>query len=356
MFCPFTCRSSYWWDNIVMRGFGPDDWIENFRMSKNTFNYLCDRLKGSIFRQNTRFRKAITVHQRVAITLWCLATSCEYRTLSHLFGVARSTVCEIVQDTCRAIVSVLMDTYISFPLGDTLVNVVNGFEERWGYPQCAGAIDGSHIPISAATESHTDYYNRKGWYSIVIQAVVDHQYIFRDICVGWAGSVDDARILVNSSIYRRITEDKILQEVGFRTICGKKIPVHIIGDSAYPMDTWLIKPFTDNPSLTAEQKYFNYRLSRARIVVENGFGRLKARWRRLMKRNDMRTDHIPLVISACCVLHNLCEIHGESFNDRWIEENEYQQPTTATLPTSPSNSAQDIRNTLVQYFHTQQQQ
>ena len=248
-----------------------------------------------------------------------------------------------------------MDTYISFPLGDALVNVVNGFEERWGYPQCAGAIDGSHFPISAATESHTDYYNRKGWYSIVIQAVVDHQYIFRDICVGWAGSVHDARILVNSSIYRRITEDKILQEVGFRTICGKKIPVHIIGDSAYPMDTWLIKPFTDNPSLTADQKYFNYRLSRARIVVENGFGRLKARWRRLMKRNDMHTDHIPLVISACCVLHNLCEIHGESFNDRWIEDNEYQQPTTATLPTSPSNSAQDIRNTLVQYFHTQQQ-
>ena len=58
MFCPFTCRSSYWWDNIVMGGFGPDDWIENFRMSKNTFNYLCDRLKGSIFRQNTRFQKA----------------------------------------------------------------------------------------------------------------------------------------------------------------------------------------------------------------------------------------------------------------------------------------------------------
>lgn len=25
MFCPFTCRSSYWWDNIVMGGFGPDD-------------------------------------------------------------------------------------------------------------------------------------------------------------------------------------------------------------------------------------------------------------------------------------------------------------------------------------------
>ena len=53
------------------------------------------------------------------------------------------------------------------------------------------------------------------------------------------------------------------------------------------MHTWLVKPFNFNSSLTAKQKHFNYRLSRARIVVENAFGRLKARWRRLMKRNDM---------------------------------------------------------------------
>ena len=73
-------------------------------MKRETFNYLCDKLRPFITRQNTRFRRAISVEQRLAITLWCLATPCEYRTVSHLFGVARSTVCEIVQDTCRAIV------------------------------------------------------------------------------------------------------------------------------------------------------------------------------------------------------------------------------------------------------------
>ena len=156
---------------------------------------------------------------------------------------------------------------------------------------------------------------------MVIQVIVDHEYIFRDICVGWARSVQDARIFVNSINYRKITEENILNKAGCHTILCKDIPVNIIGDSAYPMNTWLIKPFSDSPSLSLEQKCFNYQLSRGRIVVENGFGHLKARWRHLMKRNDMNTENFPIVISACCVLHNLCEIHIESFNDRWLDDN-----------------------------------
>ena len=33
---------------------------------------------------------------------------------------------------------------------------------------------------------------------------------FRDICAGWPGSVHDARVLVNSSLYKKATEGKIL--------------------------------------------------------------------------------------------------------------------------------------------------
>ena len=61
-----------------------------------------------------------------------------------------------------------------------------------------------HTPISAPASSHTDFTID---YSMVVQAVADHQYIFQDICVGWAGSVHDARIFVNSLIYKRISED-----------------------------------------------------------------------------------------------------------------------------------------------------
>ena len=309
-----------------------------------------------IEREDTQFRQCIGTKKRVAITLWCLATPCEYRTISHLFGVARSTVCSIVHETCNAIVSVMLKEYIKFPVAQDLRDVVEGFEKKWGFPQCVGSIDGSHIPISAPELNHTDYYNRKGWFSIVVQAIVDHNYIFRDICVGWPGSVHDARIFANSLIYEKITNDRMLEREGYRMIEGKRIPLCLIGDSAYPILLWLMKPFCANPTLTAEQKRFNYRLSRARVVVEIAFGRLKARWRRLMKRNDMHTDHIPIVITACCILHNLCEMRGESFNDMWLQnEPNFQQPTTSSPPLSSSCSdASTIRETLMKYLNSKQ--
>ena len=80
-------RSSNWWEGIVLNNFGQHDWMQNFRMSKESFHYLCDQLRGVLEKQTTRLRKPLTVEQRVAITLWILATTSEYRTVAHLFDV-----------------------------------------------------------------------------------------------------------------------------------------------------------------------------------------------------------------------------------------------------------------------------
>ena len=48
---------------------------------------------------------------------------------------------------------------------------------------------------------------------------------------------------------------------------------------------------------------------------ERIYGRLKSRWQRLMKRNDMSIENIPNIVTAACILHNVCKIHGESFNE-----------------------------------------
>ena len=320
-------------------------------MSKETFTYLCAKLSPTLHRDNTSMRQAVSVEKRVAIALWCLATPAEYRTIAHLFGVARSTVCEIVHETCQAIVTVLLHKYIKFPSGEQVDSAVDGFKTKWGVPQCVGAIDGSHIPISAPALNHTDYYNRKGWYSVVLQGLVDHSYRFLDVYVGWPGSVHDARVFAHSALYTRLSGGELLPSSKAITLNGVNIPLFIVGDSAYPLETWLMKPFSQSAAVTPQHRTYNYRISRARVVAENAFGRLKARWRRLMKRNDMHTQNIPTVITAACVLHNLCEVHGECFNESWLHEAEsgsnFPQPSTVTYPGGRSDRPKEIRDALM---------
>lgn len=143
------------------------------------------------------------MEERVAITIWKLATNVEYRTLSALFGVGRSTVGKIVLDTSHAIATHLLSQYVQIPREQTLKEIVEGFEACWGFPQVAGAIDGTHIPIIRPDESASDYYNRKGYYSIIMQSMVDFRGLFMDVYIGWPGKVHDARVFVNSSLYQR---------------------------------------------------------------------------------------------------------------------------------------------------------
>ena len=74
---------------------------------------------------------------------------------------------------------------------------------------CAGAIDGTHIPILAPWESHVEYVNRKGYHSILMQAVVDCNYLYRDVVIGWPGSIHDARVFSNSAIYKKGNEQNL---------------------------------------------------------------------------------------------------------------------------------------------------
>ena len=141
-----------------------------------------------------------------------------------------------------------------------MIQVTRGFNERWGVPQCAGSIDGSHIPVSPPAMNHTDYYNRKGWYSMLVQAVVDHNHLFRDICIGWPGSVHDARVLANSCLFKRVNSGELLNGEALQ-VQGQPLQPFLLGDSAYPLLPWLIKPFPFSPSLDSSQKKFNYRLS-----------------------------------------------------------------------------------------------
>ena len=229
-----------------------------YPLNKSTFDYLCTELQPLITRETTVLREPVSVEERVAVTLWRLATNVEYRTIASLFGLGRPTVCTVVLDTCHAIQK-LLPRYVYMPKDERLREIVDGFDACWGFPQTAGAIDGTHIPILRPSgDSGSDYYNRKGFYSIVMQALVDYRGIFLDIYLGWPGKVHDARVFSNSSLYAKAQQGIFLPD-WTRQLSGVDVPLCILGDPAYPALPWLMKAYPKHKNMTSAQKYFNYR-------------------------------------------------------------------------------------------------
>ena len=54
-------------------------------------------------------------------------------------------------------------------------------------------------------------------------------------------------------------------------------PYYVICEGAFALSLWLRKPYTGGATLARDKRVFNYRPSRARLVVECVFGMLAAR-------------------------------------------------------------------------------
>ena len=112
-----------------------------------------------------------------------------------------------------------------------------------------------------------------------------------------------------------------------------------------------MKPFPHNTYLSRQQKKFNQQLSRARVVVENAFGRLKGRWRCLLKKNESNTSNMPKIISCCVVLHNICEMFGEECPEEWIVSEPLSTDHADSTSGHIASSGTEIREALVRYFN-----
>ena len=70
-------------------------------------------------------------------------------------------------------------------------------------------------------------YNRKGYYSVVMQGVVDFQGIFMDVNVGWPGKVHDDRVFVNSLFYRKANNVTLFPNLT-HNMTGVKVPLLVL--------------------------------------------------------------------------------------------------------------------------------
>ena len=96
----------------------------------------------------TKFRRPISVEHRVAVAVYHLASGENCKIVANLFGVSIASVCLIIRDVTRAIATNLLPDVIKVQEGPRLEEVINGFEQRWGFPQGTGAIDRTHIPVT----------------------------------------------------------------------------------------------------------------------------------------------------------------------------------------------------------------
>lgn len=167
------------------------------------------------------------------------------------------------------------------------------FFQRWNFPRCIGAIDGKHVTIKRPPCSGSVYFNYKKTYSIILFAMVDADYCFTYIDVGGNGRASDSAIFRDSTL-------NIAMENNSLGIPENSV---IIGDDAFPLRENLLKPYSKN-GLSNTEKIFNYRLSRARRVVENAFGILVWRFRVFSRPIELKPETTDKVIWAACSLHN----------------------------------------------------
>lgn len=171
-------------------------------------------------------------------------------------------------------------------------------------PNCLGSLDGKHIEIHAQRKEGSAFFNYKKKHSIVLLALVDAHYKFTYINVGMNGRVSDGGVFRESDLSKSIVNNSLnFPENRPLPLRTQPVPFVIVADAAFPLSTHILKPYPFN-KMTRQQRIFNYRLSRARRVVENAFGILSNRFRVLLNVNPVTPEKVKIVTQACCALHN----------------------------------------------------
>ncbi|XP_067204937.1 putative nuclease HARBI1 isoform X3 [Linepithema humile] len=279
-------------------------------MSRITFEALLNVVAPLL---NPEINMNVNPSKKLLFTLWILAKQESFLATSDRFGLPKSSGHQIFKSVID-ILSDLMPQYIYILHGQMQMIVKYPiFETRSrGFYGVIGAIDGCHIPCKQPVDNANDYYNRKGFHSIILQGVCNHRGQFIDCFIGMPGRMHDARVFRLSPLFESLN--------AINCLIPKKF--HLIGDTAYPLLINLMTPFKDNGHLTVVQTRYNQKLSSIRSIIERAFGLLKGKFRRLKYLDISDFELGNKIIAAACTLHNFI-INGDHINvefEDYLEE------------------------------------
>ena len=338
------------------------------RMTPEDFMGIQEDITPRIRRRDTTFRKALEPGLKLAATLRYLAVGKSLREQHFTYRLGLTSLSRFIPEVCHAIVDTYADQYMPLPSTEAQWRTIaEDFERRWNVPHCIGAIDGKHIAIINPRRGGAVYYNYKSFYSVVLMAVVDAHYRFIYVNVGAPGSGSDGGVFGRTLLKQQLENDELdIPAAEPLTEGGREVPYFLVGDEAFPLKTWLMKP-VPRRHLTMEQRIYNYRISRARRVVENAFGILANKWRCLLYRIALSPEKLPVIVTACCVLHNMLltrrlRDEGHLFDREgpdhavieggWREDPENMVPLEARRGNPGPAEAKELRNYLVEYVNS----
>lgn len=217
---------------------------------------------------------------------------------------------------CKAIIKRLQPEVMPVPTEETWKQVAEKFWDLWNFPNCIGAIDGKHIKIQAPPNSGSQFYNYKQTFSVVLLAVVDAHYKFLVVDIGSYGKNSDGGIFSHSKLGQDLDKG-ILNVPKEKELPGTNClaPYEFVGDEAFPLKTFLLRPYPGSQSNgDGEKTVFNYRLSRARRVVENTFGILSQKFQVYHRTLNSLPENVDNIVFATCILHNFIKDHNDVHN------------------------------------------
>ena len=263
-----------------------------FRLDKLTFAWLLDGLRPLL----PAGPDALPVNVQLSACLRFLAGG-SYLDICWSHGIARATLYAVVERVLPAL-DRIDALNLRFPINDLswLATKARGFQARFDNPLygCVGALDGLAVRIVRPSVPNSQaYFNRKGFFAIVLQAMCDADYRFTYASCRAAGSTHDSLAFSMSDLANSL-EQRCLPE-----------PFWIAADEAYPCSNSILTPWSGR-ELPTDKDAFNFWLSSSRIHIEQAFGQLVARWGLLWRDIKLDIAKVPSVVMVILKLHNLC--------------------------------------------------
>lgn len=287
-------------------------WRRKYSMSYACFLYLVEELRPFIQSESQMYVRApLEIERAVAMVLYRFAHGLSAREVAEKYNVGASTVGKytLIVASALAEANKLYGRYVAIPTGDRIARIISQFQQITNVSNMCGAIDGTHIKLYFKPDkwhNPSAYQSPQKPHSILLQAVCDANKLFWDVCCMAPGGAHDAAHFIASNLYQNIKDGLSLQEP-LLALENKEVTPYMVGDSAYPIRPFLIKPFDTDDAL---RRAFDEQLRKGSACIDGAFAILKTRWK-ILKGMNVHLMHAPRIAVACCVLHNICQLWGE---------------------------------------------